>query len=325
MDYYVGIDLGGTNIKAGVVDGAGKIICKTSIKTHADRDQLDIARDMGHLAERVIAEAGLTSAEIKAIGIGSPGTPDNIAGVLIYANNLPFNHLPLRKTIREIVDLPVYIDNDANVAALAESVAGAAKGTKDSVTLTLGTGLGGGVVINGRIYSGFNNAGCEIGHMVILSGGEPCTCGRLGCFECYGTATAIIRDTERAAKAHPESILGQLIEENGGRADGRTAFIGMRQGDAVAADVVENFIEMLSEGLANVINVFMPEIILIGGGVCNEGDPLLLPVREKALAKSYLAPGVPATRIELARMGNDAGIVGAAMMGMNCLDDGIQG
>ncbi|MDD4460974.1 MAG: ROK family protein, partial [Eubacteriales bacterium] len=167
--------------------------------------------------------------------------------------------------------------------------------------------------------------GCEIGHMVILSGGEPCTCSRHGCFESYGTATAIIRDTERAAKAHPESILGQLIEENGGRADGRTAFIGMRQGDAVAADVVENFIEMLSEGLANVINVFMPEIILIGGGVCNEGDPLLLPVREKALAKSYLAPGVPATRIELARMGNDAGIVGAAMMGMNCLDDGIQG
>jgi glucokinase len=157
MDYYVGIDLGGTNIKAGVVDGAGKIICKTSIKTHADRDQLDIARDMGHLAERVIAEAGLTSAEIKAIGIGSPGTPDNIAGVLIYANNLPFNHLPLRKTIlKSLIFLSIY-DNDANVAARLRVSPARLKAQRfrDADTRPR---LGGGVVINGRIYSGFNNA-----------------------------------------------------------------------------------------------------------------------------------------------------------------------
>ena len=325
MHYYVGIDLGGTNIKAGVVDAEGKLIHKDRIKTRAERDQLAIAEDMGRLALKVINDTGIKQSDVLAVGVGSPGTPDNKAGVLIYANNLPFDNLPLRKAIREIIDLPVYIDNDANVAALAESVAGGAKGTEHSVTLTLGTGLGGGVVINNRIYSGFNNAGCEIGHIVIRAGGEPCTCGRRGCFEVYAAATGLIRETEKAARENPESILNSLIADNDGRSDGRTAFIGMRQGDAVSADVVDQYIEMLAEGLANVINAYMPEVILIGGGVCNEGDALLIPVREKALARAYLGKGVAAPRIELAQMGNDAGIVGAAMMGMSCLKDGMPG
>ncbi len=325
MEYYVGVDLGGTNIKAGVVDQDGNMIRKESVKTRADRDQLEIARDMGLLAQKVMVDAGLSSSDIKAIGIGSPGTPDNDSGVLIYANNLPFHQLPLRKSIREVIDLPVYIDNDANVAALAESVAGGAKGTHHSVTITIGTGLGGGVVINQRIYNGFNNAGCELGHVVIQSGGVPCTCGRKGCFEVYAAATGLIRETHLAAAENPDSVLNRLIAENGGKADGRTAFIGMREGDAAATAVVDFYIEMLAEGLANIINAFMPEIILIGGGVCNEGDALLLPVREKAISRAYLGEGVLVPRIELAQMGNDAGIIGAAMMGMNCLKDGIPG
>jgi glucokinase len=180
-------------------------------------------------------------------------------------------------------------------------------------------------VINNRIYSGFNNAGCEIGHIVLVSGGEPCSCGRRGCFESYASATALIRETERAAKAQPDSILGSLIAENGGKADGRTAFIGKRQGDKAAASVVAQYIEMLAEGLANVINGYMPEVIALGGGVCNEGDELLLPVREKAIARGYLGEGVAKPSIVLARMGNDAGIVGAAMMAANCLEDGLAG
>lgn len=323
--YYIGIDLGGTNIKAGIVSSDGAILLKKSIKTRAERSQEDITRDMGLLAVDLLQEAAIELGSVAAIGVGSPGTPDNVAGVLIYANNLPFNHLPLRRKIREVIDLPVYIDNDANVAALAESVAGAAKGTRHSVTITLGTGVGGGVVVNSRIYSGFNNAGCEIGHIVQVAGGEPCTCGRKGCFEAYASATAIIRETERAAALHPESVLTGLIAENGGKANGRTPFIAMRQGDAAGRAVVEGYIEMLAEGLANVINAYMPEVLVIGGGVCNEGDPLIVPVREKALARAYLGEGVPVPQIRVAEMGNDAGIIGAAMMGMNCLQDGLSG
>ncbi len=325
MQYFIGIDLGGTNIKAGIVDQDGNIIRKASVKTHADRDQIDIAKDMGLLAQKVMTDEGLTPSDIEAIGIGSPGTPDNENGVLIYANNLPFHQLPLREIIRQVIDLPVYIDNDANVAALAESVAGGARGTSHSVTITIGTGLGGGVVINKRIYNGFNNAGCELGHVVVQSGGVTCTCGRKGCFEVYSAATGLIRETHQAALENPDSVLNRLIAENGGEADGKTAFIGMREGDAAATGVVDFYIEMLAEGLANIINAFMPEIILIGGGVCNEGDALLLPVKEKAISRAYLGEGVAVPRIELAQMGNDAGIVGAAMMGMDCLKDGIPG
>lgn len=325
MKYYVGIDLGGTNIKAGVVNEQGEIIHKNRIKTRAEREQLAIIRDMGLLALQVIEEAGLKVQDVLAVGIGSPGTPNNETGLLVYANNLPFHQAPMRSEIHKMIDLPVYIDNDANVAALAESVAGGSKGSSHSVAITLGTGVGGGVIINKRIYSGFNHAGCEIGHILVKAGGEPCTCGRLGCFESYASATAIIRETERAAREHPESILSSLIAENGGAADGRTAFEGMRRGDAAAKAVVDDYILMLSEGLANVINGYMPEVIVVGGGVCNEGDALLDPVRQLALSKAYLGEGVPQPRIRLAEMGNDAGIVGAAMMASNCLEDGLAG
>ena len=325
MKYYVGIDLGGTNIKAGVVDEQGSLICKSSIKTRTERAQTDIIRDMGLLAKQVAQDAGVPAGDILAIGIGAPGTPNNVAGTLIYANNLPFDDAPMRQVIHTVYDLPVFIDNDANVAALAESVAGAARGTRHSVTITLGTGVGGGVVVNDQIYSGFNNAGCEIGHMVLKAGGEACTCGRRGCFESYASATGLIRETERAARENPKSLLNRLIAENDGKADGRTAFIGMRQGDAAATAVVDDYIELLAEGLANVINCFMPEVIAIGGGVCNEGDALLVPVREKAIERSYLGRGVPQPRIVLAEMGNDAGIIGAAMMAASCLREGLAG
>ena len=325
MKLAIGIDLGGTNIKAGVVNENGEILYKARIKTNPDRSQLEIIRDMGFLARKVIADSGLDAANVLAIGVGAPGTPDNQAGTVVFAGNLPFRNAPIREGIRKLWDLPVYIDNDANVAALAECVAGGARGTSHSVAITLGTGVGGGVIINRRIYSGFNNAGCEIGHIVIQVGGEPCTCGRKGCFEAYASATALIRETCRAAKAHPESLLNQLITENGGNADGRTAFQGMRQGDAAAAAVVDNYIEMLSEGLGNVVNAYMPEVIVIGGGVCNEGAYLLNPVRERVKSKSFIHEGIREPEIRLAELGNDAGIVGAAMMAVACREDGHHG
>jgi glucokinase len=325
MKYTVGIDLGGTNIKAGLVDEEGLILRRESIKTRAERGMMEIIHDMGLLAKKVVADSRVPAADVLAVGIGSPGTPNNEKGLLVYANNLPFINAPLRQEIRKIIDLPVYIENDANVAALAESAFGAARGTRYSVTITLGTGVGGGVIINRRIYSGFNEAAAEIGHMVLQVGGELCTCGRRGCFEVYCSASAIIRETQRAAQAHPESGLQRIIAENGGHVDGRTAFQAMRQGDAVAAAVVDNYIEYLAEGLANVINGYMPEVIAIGGGVCNEGDSLLVPVSERAIGKAYLGEGVPVPKIRLAELGNNAGIVGAAMLAVTSLEDHLPG
>jgi glucokinase len=230
----------------------------------------------------------------------------------------------MRKLIREVVDLPVYIDNDANCAAMAEAVAGAGKGAKDSVTITLGTGVGAGVIVNGRIFSGFNQAGSEFGHTVLVSGGVQCGCGRKGCFEQYASATALARMTREAAEANPDSLLNKVKDEFG-EWNAQIAFVAMREGDEVAAKVVDQYTDYLSDGLANAINAFMPEVLIVGGGVCNEGDPLLIPMREKTMARPYFGPGVPKTRIALAQMGNDAGIVGAAMMGKSCVDDGKNG
>ena len=324
MSFYCGIDLGGTNIKAGIVDGEGKLLNKVSIKTRAERAMEEIIHDMGQLAVDAIKDAGLEVKDIEAIGIGSPGTPDNDEGLLVYSSNLPFNKAPMRKLIREVVDLPVYIDNDANCAAMAEAVAGAGKGAKDSVTITLGTGVGAGVIINGRIFSGFNQAGSEFGHTVLVSGGVQCGCGRKGCFEQYASASALARMTREAAEANPDSLLNK-VKEDFGEWNAQIAFVAMKQGDKVAEKVIDSYTDYLADGLANAINTFMPEVLVVGGGVCGEGDPLLIPMREKTMSRPYFGPGVKKTRIELAQMGNDAGIVGAAMMGKSCVDDGKNG
>ena len=325
MAYYVGIDLGGTNIKAGVVSSDGELLNKLSIKTNAKRPMEDIIHDMGKLALDVIKDMKLEVEDIASIGIGSPGTPDNKEGLLVYSNNLPFLNAPMRKLVREVVDLPVYIDNDANCAAMAEAVAGAAKGALDSVTITIGTGIGAGVIVNGRVYSGFNQAGSEFGHTVLVSGGLKCSCGRKGCFEMYCAASALARMTKEAADANPTSLLNEEIAKNEGKTNARIAFIAMRRGDEVAKQLVDTYIDFLSDGLANTINAFMPEILVIGGGVCNEGDPLLLPLRERTMSRPYFGPGVKKTEIRIAKMGNDAGIVGAAMVGKVCLEDGLKG
>lgn len=324
MANYVGIDLGGTNIKAGVVTDEGKLLNKVTCKTNADRPMENIIHDMGRLAADAVKDAGLEVSDIEAIGIGSPGTPDNDEGLLVYSNNLPFVMAPMRKLIREVIDLPVYIDNDANCAAMAEAVAGAAKGAKDSVTITLGTGVGAGVIVDGKIYSGFNQAGSEFGHTVLVSGGIECPCGRKGCFEQYASASALARMTREAAEKNPDSLLNKVYEQQG-EWNAQIAFIAMRDGDETAKEVVDTYTSYLADGLANAINAFMPEVLVVGGGVCNEGDPLLIPMREKTMSRPYFGPGVKKTRIELAQMGNDAGIVGAAMMGKSCADHGKNG
>ncbi|MCX7749500.1 MAG: ROK family glucokinase [Clostridia bacterium] len=314
--YYIGIDLGGTKVAVGIVNEEGMIVHKDSVPTKRERDYAEIIADIGELILKVVKGSGIDASKIASIGLGAPGTPNNKDGTLIYCSNLKYRNAPVRADLQRYLNLPVYIENDANCAALAECVAGAAKGTQHSITITLGTGVGGGVIINGRIYSGFNNAAAELGHMVIVSDGEFCGCGRRGCWEAYASATALIRQTQFAAKKYPDSLVNNLVNGDMTRIDAKTAFDAAKQGDEIGLKVVRDYIKYLAEGLTDVINAFQPEVVVIGGGVCKEGEYLLGPLRE-IIARDVYCKDVPQTQIKVAQMGNDAGIVGAAMLGRN--------
>ncbi|MBO4866094.1 MAG: ROK family glucokinase [Ruminococcus sp.] len=316
MKYYIGIDLGGTNIKAGVVSEDFEIVAKTSCKTNLPRPGEEICADMAKVALEAVKEAGLTLDDIEAVGIGTPGTANSETGVIEYSNNLGFLNFPVVELMKTHINKPCYVENDANAAAYGEFVAGAAKGANDAVCITLGTGVGGGIIINKKIYSGFNFAGAEIGHTVINVDGPQCTCGRRGCFEVYSSATGLIRMTNEAIAKHPESILKEEADDHG-KVSARTAFNAMRRGDAAAKQVVDDYIRYLACGIANTINIFQPDILCIGGGVCNEGDPLLLPLKELVAKEVYTRNSEKNTEIVIAKLGNDAGIIGAAFLGLN--------
>lgn len=316
MKYYIGIDLGGTNIKAGVVDENYNIVAKASVKTNCPRPAEEICDDMAAVSKMAVEKAGITMDEVEWIGIGTPGIADNVNGVIPYSNNLDFHDVPVRKYIQKTIDKPVYVANDANAAAYGEYIAGAAKGSNSAVCITLGTGVGAGVIINGRLLEGENLAGAEIGHMVIGVDGPECTCGRKGCFEVYSSATGLIRMTKEAAAADPASVLNRLYKDDGDHYSARHAFIAMREGDKAGKEVVDKYIKYLAAGIANVINIFQPDILCIGGGVCNEGDPLLLPLRELVAKEIYTKMLTKNTEVVIASLGNDAGIIGAAVLGM---------
>lgn len=317
MKYYVGIDLGGTNIVAGVVDGDYNIIAKASTKTNCPRPEKEIAEDMAKMAVQAVENAKLTMDDIEWIGIGTPGIANSATGIVERANNLGFINTPLVKYVKEFIgrnDTPVYIENDANAAAYGEYVAGAAKGAKNAVCITLGTGVGAGIVIDGKIYAGSNFAGAEIGHTVIEVGGAPCTCGRKGCFEAYSSATGLIRMTKESMAENPDSTMNKMAEERG-KVTARTSFDCMRAGDKYAKAVVDKYIKYLAAGITNTINTFQPDILCIGGGVCNEGDPLLLPVKAIVEEEDFANKSEKRTEIVIAKLGNDAGLIGAAFLG----------
>lgn len=315
MKYYIGIDLGGTNIVAAVVDENYSIISKASTKTNRPRPAEAIADDMAAMAIKAVEEAGLTMADIEWVGVGTPGLANSETGIIEYSNNLGFENTPMAELIRKHIDKPVYIENDANAAAYGEYVAGAAKGAKNAVCITLGTGVGGGIIIDGKIYAGSNFGGAEIGHTVISMDGPQCSCGRKGCFEVYSSATGLIRMTKEKMAACPDTVMHQITEERSGKVSARTAFDAMRQGDAAAKEVVDFYIKALAAGITNTINIFQPDILCIGGGVCNEGDPLLLPMKALVEQEVYTRNSPKNTKIVIAELGNDAGLIGAAFLG----------
>ncbi len=308
MKYYLGIDLGGTNIAAGVVDEEYKIIAKAKTSTLRHRTAEEIVNSMADVAKEAVKEAALSLEDIESIGVGSPGTVDSDRGIIVYANNIGFLNTPVGDMLFEKLGRPIYVENDANAAAYGEFVAGSAKNANSAVCITLGTGVGGGIIIDGKIYSGFNYAGAELGHTVIEVDGAQCTCGRRGCFEAYSSATGLIRMT----KAHPESKMHEMM---GDHISGRLAFNAMRANDSAAAGVVEKYIKYLAAGITNVINIFQPEVLCIGGGVCNEGSALLDPLKKIISQEVYTRRSDKNTEIVIASLGNDAGIIGAAFLG----------
>lgn len=317
--YYIGVDLGGTNIAVGVVNEKYEIIKKGSVPTKADREADEIIRDMADLSLRLLGECGLKAEDVEYAGISTPGTAVRETGVVIYANNLPFMNYPLAAKLAEFSGIKrVLIENDANAAAKAEAVAGAARGAKFSVMITLGTGVGGGIIIDGEVYSGFNSAGAELGHMVIEKDGRQCSCGRRGCWEAYSSATGLINLTKdkivECREKGIETAMDEMIGHDLDKTSGRTAFSAMRNGDKAAAEVVDEYIDYLACGLANVDRIFHPDVLSIGGGIANERDNLLIPLRERVTEMMHMPEGFKLPELKIAELGNDAGIIGAAAL-----------
>lgn len=310
--YYIGIDLGGTFIKGGIVNEHGDILVSDKTPTEVEKGAQGVAANIANLAKALLEKANLELSAVEGLGIGSPGMIDSNGGNVVYANNLGWENFRICEELSHLLGgIKVKIGNDANVAALGEVKFGAARNYNSAVMITLGTGVGGGIVIDGKLVEGNMGAGAELGHMVIVRGGEQCSCGRKGCFEAYSSATALIRDTKRAMEAHPDSKMWEC-----GSLDmvcGKTVF-DYAPVDPYAKAVVDSYIEHLACGLVNYANVFRPEAILLGGGVCAQGDNLIVPLQKLVDKEIYAGDKGPRVPILIAELENSAGLLGAAAL-----------
>ena len=315
--YYLGIDLGGTNIGAGVIDEDNKIIGSSKRKTRVPCTPEDICEQLAVTAFEALYNAEITIDDVPWVGIGTPGTVNRDNGVVEFSNNLQFNNLELKKLLEARMNKKVIVENVANAAAYGEYQAGALKGAKNALAITLGTGVGSGIIIDGKIYAGTNYAAGEMGHTVIVYNGRHCSCGRDGCWEMYASATGLIKSTRHAMMRTEDhtSPIWKLVENDLSNVNGRTAFDAMRAGDPVGKSVVDEYIAYLGCGLVNCINTLQPDILCIGGGICAEGDTLLKPLHEYIARQAYTINTKNQTKLCIAELGNDAGIIGAALLG----------
>lgn len=318
--FTLGIDLGGTNIAIGLCNEKLEIVDKGSVPTLASRDAELIVKDMAALAMDITERNGLTPGDIEYVGIASPGTVNSGTGTVEYSNNIKMVNFPLSSLFKKYYPAKeVYIANDANAAALGEALAGVGKDYPSLVMITLGTGVGGGVIIDGKIFAGgVNCAGAELGHTVIDCGGRQCSCGRRGCWEAYSSATALTAMTkEKMNELKLKGIPSMLFDEEArdGKVTARTSFNAMKKGDRYGKEIVDEYIGYLAVGITNMINIFQPHVLCIGGGVCNEKEYLTRPLIEMVDREQYTRDGKNKTKIVTASLGNDAGIIGAAGLG----------
>lgn len=314
MSYYIGIDLGGTNIAAGLLNEQMEIVAKAECPTALPRSADAVEADMAALCHQLVAESGLDKKDVAWVGIGTPGSVDPTTGFVGFNANFGYHDWYLGPDMQKLLEMPVFVENDANAAAYGEYAAGALQGASSAVAITLGTGVGAGIILQGRLWSGYNHSGGELGHMVIVKDGRPCMCGRRGCWEKYASASALAEDTRAVMRQHPDncmwSIAGDLENVNA-----KTAFDAMRMGDALGTQLVEDYAGYVACGITNIINMLQPEVLCIGGGVSREGERLLAPIRRAVDAEEYARGGDKRTRIVTAQLFNDAGIVGAALLG----------
>lgn len=311
--YDMGIDVGATGITAGLVDDSKGITAKKSIATDRAMTAKALAGTLATLAEELAGQEGVPFSKIRAIGVGVPGTANRRTGKIEYANNLPNCQGSIRRLLQKQTAKDIYIENDANAAAWGEYLCLARK-PKSFVMVTLGTGVGGGIILDGKILRGVNYAAGELGHMTIRCNGLLCSCGRRGCLEAYAFGEALAARAERLAAKKRKSLLWQLCQENQGRLNGRLVFDAYRQQDKAAARVVEKYAAYLGEGLADLINLLQPEVLCIGGGISRAGDILLPLLQEAVQDKVYSRDSAKNTRMVVARLDNDAGIIGAAKL-----------
>ncbi|MBQ3265419.1 MAG: ROK family protein [Ruminococcus sp.] len=316
MSYRVGIDLGGTNIVAGVVDDDYNIIAKANCKTNVPRPEAEICDSMAAVVKEAIKKAKLKMDDIDYIGIGVPGAVNPETRIIETSPNLFFKNWEIAKMMEERLHKYTKVENDANAAALGEFLAGSAKGARNAIAITLGTGVGGGIVIDGKIYSGSNYAGAELGHMVIVKDGRECGCGRKGCWEAYASATALINMTKEAIRNEKAefSYMLHLADDDIDNVNGKTAFDAQQAGDNTGAEVVEKYIGYLATGLINIINIFQPDVLCIGGGIAGQGENLLAPLRAIIEKERFTKYNEKQTKVCIATLGNDAGIIGAACL-----------
>ena len=311
--FRVGIDVGGTGIQVGVVNERHKIIAEGSIHTITDIPFEEQVRHIVDCVLSTVSAAGLTQDDIESVGVGIPGIASRKTGEIIKCTNMGWNHVPFRTVFTGMLDKPVMIENDANVAALAESMAGVSAGSSSSVFITIGTGIGSGIIIDGRIWNGAHGIGGELGHVILDLNGVPCTCGNHGCLERYCSATALIRMAREAVSVHPDSMLLSSVENDLSRIEAKTVFDCANEGDSVARTVLSHYISCLAQAIASVVNLLDPEIIVLGGGVSKAGHHLLDPlVRE--FPKYVVFKDQPMPEIKLAVLGPEAGIIGASML-----------
>lgn len=307
---YLGIDVGGTDIKGGIIDANGKIILSEKVKSETAKGEKKVTENIANLCRSLMEKEHLTKEDIPTIGIGIAGTIDSEKGEVVYSNNLGWSHYSLGKELEAILGQKTILSNDANVACLGEYHFGSGKNSNNVVLLTLGTGVGGGLVLNGKLFEGNKGAGAELGHMVIVAKGRKCTCGQEGCLEAYASATALIKETKKAIDEHPESLLAK--ETVGKEINAKTPF-DFKDKDPYAKKVIEDYLLYLGIGVTNLANIFRPDCILLGGGVSAQKENLTRPLQEYLDAHIFGKDG-PHVVVKTATLGNDAGIIGAASL-----------
>lgn len=302
----IGVDLGGTKIAAAAVDEDFRILARLQVPTGKPEN---LVRTISALVRDTAEKAGVSLADTASAGIGIPGTVDRETGTVVYANNLGLVNVKLPGMIEEELGIRVDAENDAQSAAIGEYLCGAGRGCRSLVMVTVGTGIGGGIILNGKVYHGTNGAAGEFGHMTIHKGGRRCSCGRRGCFEMYASTTALLHDAERQIRKHPDTILKKEA------LSGKNVLDAVRSGDAAAEEAYASFLQDLETGIVSLVNVFEPDRLLIGGGISAAGEILIRPLRETVERECYARFGSRKTQVMAAALGNDAGLVGAAYCG----------